>query len=342
MRNARESGKRVPSSLQHSFTFPRGIAGLMLCAIVAARCASNPAAPAAPSPVLTCPAAQSLQSADGQPVAIAYAPPAIVGGTAPITIACTPISGSMFPVGLTPVMCRAVDAAVRASSCQFDVMVAPPPPPPTPRLSVTRFVAFGDSITEGTISLIPSPPQSYPFKLQNLLVARYTDQIPAIRVLDEGIGGERVDAGLARLGAVLAADSPDVLLLVEGVNDLNSGGAAAMPAILNALRTMVRFARGRGIQVFVGTLLPQRPGASRAFAVGLIEPMNGQIRTMAAAEGAVLVDLYEGFGGSPDPWVGSDGLHPTEAGMGRIAELFFNTVRERLETAPVRTLRFRR
>ena len=39
---------------------------------------------------------------------------------------------------------------------------------------------------------------------------------------------------------------------------------------------------------------------------------------------------------------GSDGLHPTEAGMGRIAELFFNAIRERLETAPVRTLRFRR
>jgi lysophospholipase L1-like esterase len=113
-----------------------------------------------------------------------------------------------------------------------------------------------------------------------------------------------------------------------------------MPAILTALRTMVRFARGRGIQVFVGTLLPQRAGASKAFAVGLIEPMNAQIRTMAAAEGAVLVDLYQGFGGSPDPWVGSDGLHPTEAGMGRIAELFFNAVRERLETAPVRRCGF--
>lgn len=315
----------------------------MLCAIVAARCASNPAAPAAPSPVLTCPGAQSLQSADGQPVPITYASPAIVGGTAPVTIACDPISGSMFPVGLTPVMCRAVDASVRVSSCQFDVLVAPPPPPPpTPRLSVGRFVAFGDSITEGQISLIPSPPQSYPFKLQNLLTARYTDQVSTIRVLDEGIGGELVSNGIRRLPGVLNADAPEVVLLMEGVNDLNSGGASKIPEIGDTLASMVRMARGRGAQVFVATLLPQRAGAQRAFAVGSIEPMNTRIRQMAAAEGAILVDLYQGFGGSPDPWVGSDGLHPTEAGMGRIAELFFNAIRERLETTPVRTVLFRR
>ncbi len=306
----------------------------MLCAIATARCASNPAAPAAPPAVLTCPAAQSQQSANGQPIAITYASPAIAGGTEPITIACIPISGSLFPVGLTPVTCRALDAAVRVSTCEFNVMVTPAPP--RPRISATRFVAFGDSITEGTISLaplIPSPPHSYPFKLQNLLVARYTDQTGAIGVLDEGIGGERVASGLARLPGVLSADAPEVLLVMEGVNDLNALGASAIPTVVDALRSMVRMAKGRGVQVFVGTLLPQRPGAQRAFSVTLIEPTNAQIRAMAAAEGAVLVDLYQGFGSSADPWIGAAGLHPTEAGMQRIAETFFDAIRTRLEVS---------
>jgi lysophospholipase L1-like esterase len=299
----------------------------------------------APSPELTCPAPQTQQSADGQPIAIAYGSPTIVGGAAPVTIACVPISGSMFPVGVTPVTCRAVDAAVRASSCEFNVMVTPPPP--RPRISATRFVAFGDSITEGQISLspyglIPSPPQSYPFKLQNLLVSRYIDQGSSIRVLDEGIGGERVSVGLTRLPRVLSADAPEVVLLMEGVNDLNSGSASAIPGVVSALRSMVIMARGRGAQVFIATLLPQRAGGQRAFAVGLIEPTNSQIRAIASSEGAVLVDLYQGFGGSPDPWVGSDGLHPTEAGMQRIAEIFFDAIRERLDITAAPTFRFRR
>jgi acyl-CoA thioesterase-1 len=243
------------------------------------------------------------------------------------------------------VMCRATDEASRASSCAFTVTVTPPPRPP--RISATRFVAFGDSITEGVISLapyalIPSPPQSYPFKLLNRLVARYSDQTSAIQVLDEGVGGEGVARGLTRLPGVLAADRPEVLLLMEGVNDLNGVGAPAIRTVVDALRSMVRVARGRGVQVFVATLLPQRAGAQRAYSVALIDPINAQIRAMASDEGAVLVDLYQGFGASADPWIGADGLHPTEAGMDRVAEIFFEALRERLEVSAATMFRLRR
>lgn len=315
-----------------------------MCAIAATQCGSNPIKPTPPALEIACPAAQTLQSTNGQPVAVSYASPTVAGGSMPTTTACTPISGSMFPVGLTTVMCQATDAIQRVSACSFGVTVTPPPQPP--RLSATRFVAFGDSITEGTISLapyalIPSPSWSYPFKLQNLLVERYIAQTPPIQVLDEGIGGERVATGLARLPGVLSADAPDVLLLMEGVNDLNSGGASAIPTVVDALRSMVRMAKGRGVKVFVGTLLPQRAGAQRAFAVAQIEPANDQIRAMAAAEGAVIADLYQGFGSSADPWIGSDGLHPTEAGMQRIAEIYFDSIRTQLEVPNPLTRRWR-
>jgi lysophospholipase L1-like esterase len=90
---------------------------------------------------------------------------------------------------------------------------------------------------------------------------------------------------------------------------------------------MIRQANGRGVSVLVGTLLPQRAGGSRAGGVTLIEPTNDQIRDMASQEHAVLVDLYKAFGGSPDPWIDYDGLHPTEAGHRKIAETFFSVLR---------------
>ena len=58
---------------------------------------------------------------------------------------------------------------------------------------------------------------------------------------------------------------PEVLLLLEGVNDLNGGETHGTTEVVNGLRSMVRLARGRGVVVFVGTLLPQRHGGFRAY-----------------------------------------------------------------------------
>jgi lysophospholipase L1-like esterase len=209
---------------------------------------------------------------------------------------------------------------------------------------VTRYLAFGDSITEGfphTISpaLVDPPPEgSYPMALQALLQSRYTAQ--PITVFDEGVGGEDVPTGLARLPGVLAADAPGALLLMEGANDLNEVGAAGVNRLVSGLRDMIRLARGRGMPVFTATLLPERANGvpPRASHPELVVPANDAIRSMVAAEGAVLVDMYEAFGGVPDPaLISSDGLHPTTAGNQKIAEAFFSAIRSRLEsqTAPL-------
>ena len=47
-----------------------------------------------------------------------------------------------------------------------------------------------------------------------------------------------------------------------------------------------------------------------------------------------LVDLYQGLGGSPDPYIDVDGLHPTEAGHRKIAEIFFDAIKATLELPP--------
>ena len=102
-----------------------------------------PVDPAAPA--LTCPAPQSAQSLGGATV-VSYPSPVATGGKAPLQpIACSPSSGAAFPIGTTGVACSVADALQRSASCAFTVTVLPP----APRLSVTRIVAFGDSITEG-------------------------------------------------------------------------------------------------------------------------------------------------------------------------------------------------
>jgi lysophospholipase L1-like esterase len=129
---------------------------------------------------------------------------------------------------------------------------------------------------------------------------------------------------------VLNADTPRVLLLQEGVNDLINGGSVAN--VIDGLRTMVRIAQSRGILVFLATLLPQRPGGSKTGHIELMLPANDAIRALAASEGAILVDVYQAFGGSPDPWIDADGLHPTVAGYRKMAETFLAAIKARLET----------
>jgi acyl-CoA thioesterase-1 len=203
---------------------------------------------------------------------------------------------------------------------------------------VTRIVAFGDSITEGlTIGrtlLLTSPSASYPFKLEAMLRARYLAQTHDVLVLDEGVGGEHTPDGLTRLPGVLAADNPQVVLLMEGANDLNfSGSESAIPNVVANLGRMIDMIQARGAVVMIATLSPQRKGGDHAANPSVVPVANLQIQAMAAGKGAMLVDVYGGFGGSPDPWIGADGLHPTEMGQERIASLFFDALRARFETA---------
>jgi lysophospholipase L1-like esterase len=302
----------------------------VLCAGTIAACSGSPSGPTAAALSLQCPAPQTVASPTGLPIPVTFALPTTTGGTAPIATTCTPASGVSYPIGTTSVTCTALDANRQTATCGLLVTVTAPP-----RLSVTRYVAFGDSITEGlprTISpalLDPAPDGSYPLVLQSLLRARYTAQ--TVTVLDEGVGGEIVGDGLKRLPGVLTSDAGGALLLMEGANDLNQFGVTAPDIIVSGLRDMIRLARARSMRVFVGTLLPERANG-KASHPELVAPTNDKIGLMASTEDAVLVDLFAAFGGVPDPGlISSDGLHPTAAGNERIAQTFYAAIRARLE-----------
>jgi lysophospholipase L1-like esterase len=240
----------------------------------------------------------------------------------------------MFPVGSTTVTCSVTDALQRTASCSFAVAVV------GPHLGPTTFLAFGDSITAGEVPdstdsstggrvrlRMLQPSLAYPAQLQTMLQQRYPTQAQAIMVINRGIQGEWAVQGAARLDGELTQFKPDVLLLLEGVNDLDGSGEAAAPAALDAIRSMIRDAQHRGVKVIVATLLPQVPPLERAFAPGLIAPFNDQLVQLVLSERALVADLYADFILDTTDWISPlDGLHPTPAGYQEMARVFFNTI----------------
>ena len=97
------------------------------------------------------------------------------------------------------------------------------------------------------------------------------------------------------------------------------------------MERMAKDVRGYGARLFMATLTPPVPGRLRAIDTSAIVAYNDDIRTLAAGEGAVLVDLYQAMLPNASAWIGVDGLHPTEAGYAFIAEAFFAAVRADLE-----------
>ncbi len=301
-----------------------------MLALISVGCGESPAPAPTPALSLVCPARVETSSIDGRPVAVPITVPLPTGGTAPVSVDCN--HPGQFPIGSTTVGCTATDARQRTVSCSFVVAVTGPP-----RLRHTTFLAFGDSITAGTKSdpvtlrLIPAP-YAYTVLLQNRLASRYTVQAPT--VWNEGSGGEITTDGLLRLRPLLLQFRPEVLLLMEGTNDLLDRpdiGRGADTAIVN-LRQMIAIAKSFGVQVALATVPPQRPNGvrNRGLVAALIPSFNDRIRALAAAESVVLVDVHAGMRDNLN-LIGVDDLHPTELGYSVIADIFYEAVTRAFE-----------
>lgn len=306
-------------------------------------------------PQITCPALTPQTSQNGLALAVTFTPSVLLGAP-PVTTSCTPASGTLFNIGTTPVSCTAIDARQRTASCSFNVVVQPPP-----RLRLTRFVAFGDSITAGedgnpTLSeqlrldreIGLYQPQviligrEYPVVLEALLRARYTTQQPV--VVKAGCSGEFAagtspcdPAGtFSRFRTVTAPGVFEVVLLMAGANDIlgnvnNGGNLDGIPPAIANLRRMIGEARSRGIRVFLATLPPANPaGARGATRYRAVEPMNAALRTLASSEGVPLVDVFNAFNNNFS-YLSVDGLHPNADGFALIASTFYDVVRRELE-----------
>jgi len=309
-------------------------------ALLAASCGDSPVAPPPPPTpdplVVSCPSPVTQPSTTGQSIAIRYGTPTATGGTPPVQITCTPGNDTLFAIGSTRVTCTGIDTRGQSGSCSFTVTVTPPP-----TVSLTQYVAFGDSITAGeitvageggfhTLQVIPS--LSYPTDLRDSMQARYSSQ--QIAVVNEGVKGEITSMGVARLPGVLARGY-QVLLLHEGANDINLASDAQVLAALANIRSMVRFAKGRGVRVFLGTMTPQNPftciAPCRAGGYPQLQSYNLGLQAIAASEGVTLVDVFARFNNDVTTLIGPDGLHPTAEGYRVMAGAFFDAIKTALE-----------
>ncbi|HKQ07160.1 MAG TPA: HYR domain-containing protein [Blastocatellia bacterium] len=75
-------------------------------------------------PSITCPANVTVVSpAPGSGATATYPPPVASDNCPGVTTACTPPSGSMFPIGTTTVTCTATDTSGNTATCSFTVSV---------------------------------------------------------------------------------------------------------------------------------------------------------------------------------------------------------------------------
>ena len=210
-----------------------------------------------------------------------------------------------------------------------------------PRISRTKFLAFGDSFTAGEvtspIAVVPSanhklilvPVASYPSQLQIQLRAAYVEQQSSITVINSGEPGERILDGTLRFDGAFEAHRPEVVLLMEGANGLPSVGPDISSELMRAMAQTAK--NGRAV-VFVGSMIPQVAGRPRATTPTFeLLNYNSKLQIMCTQDGLVFVDLYNAMLPDAAALFGSDGLHPNETGYRRIAELFFAAIKRELE-----------
>ncbi len=310
----------------------------LLALMCCSGCNDTPSAPTpAPPPVadapeVICPAPVTVSAVTSAGTAVTYTPAEIRKGQGTVSVACSPASGTTFPVGVTQAECVATDSLSRTSSCTFSVTVAGPP-----RLRGTRIMAFGDSLTDGqTIlgndpyALFAVPGTAYPTVLGQLLSARYTDQ--TITVFNRGQPGEQASRALSRFIATYVGDAPDAVVLQEGYNDVKqtSDDVVGIANAIAGISELAREARRRGARVFICTLAPGKPGRIEIQRSAL-EFINDRLRQVARSEGAVLVDLFSALLPEVNANVSIDGLHLTPLGYRRVAETVFAAIRADLE-----------
>ena len=240
-------------------------------------------------------------------------------------------------------MRRSVILCLAAAAVAIACGDAKPPttPTPLPRLSRTRFMAFGDSFTAGEVTnpttiapggigkLVLVPAASYPSVLQIRLQATYTNQASLISVTNVGEPSERILDGLQRFPGVYDSILPDAVLLMEGVNGLPLVGPDISTGVM---RLMVQHAKAGNSTVFVGSMIPQIPGRLRGNTpVNELLNYNTTLQLMSQQEGVVFVDLYNPMLPDAASLIGADGLHPNEVGYRFIAQLFFEAIRRELE-----------
>jgi lysophospholipase L1-like esterase len=207
---------------------------------------------------------------------------------------------------------------------------------------IGAVVAFGDSITDGSLST-PDTNNRWPDHLaRRLTVASAGRTAQPMGVLNEGIAGNRVlsegigPSALARFDRdVLAQSGVTHVVLLEGINDIGlPGGGQPMPTaaeIIAGHRQILERAHAHGLKVIAGTFLPFEgtnlavvPGYYSVEKDALRQAVNELIRKSHAYDGVIDFETAVRDPGHPlqvlARFRGADNLHLTDAGYQAMAD----------------------
>lgn len=190
-----------------------------------------------------------------------------------------------------------------------------------------KIIFFGDSVTDadrdrGNPSDLGN---GYVLFAANKLRLLYPEK--ELTVLNRGIGGDRTTDLLARVERDVAAEQPDAVVMLIGINDIwrrfDAGEITTEAQFRENYQKLVEIIRGTGaklilIQPFVLDVIGRqnfRP---------YVDAFNKIIREIANGE-IPLVPMDEIFRGlsqdiAPDKFA-ADGIHPTHRGCRYIANL---------------------
>jgi len=205
---------------------------------------------------------------------------------------------------------------------------------------VGAVVAFGDSLTDGTLST-PDTNNRWPDHLARRLMGT-AQRGQAMGVLNEGIAGNRVLTDVVGPNAlsrfdrdVLAQSGVTHIVLLEGINDLGLAGDGQLPPaaeIIGGHRQIVERAHTHGIKVIAGTLLPFEGTSLGAIAPGYYSAekdtrrreINELIRSSKVYDGVIDFEAAVRDPGHPlqvlAKFKGADSLHLTDAGYHAMAD----------------------
>jgi lysophospholipase L1-like esterase len=234
------------------------------------------------------------------------------------------------PTGPSTVVPNVVAPPPATASETSPIVITPPA-----ALGATRFMAFGDSITWGAMSawdanfIFAAANGGYPERLQSGL--RVTHSPQQFTVFNEGLPGELVLNAMSRFRMLLTSRRPEVVLLLEGINDISNDYDPVRVA--TALFQLVDAATTAGMPVVVATMYQTYPvtdpdGHYRSNGAGVLPAFNAEVRRRAAGRLNVhLLDLEPLMRNRS--YVGADGIHLTDSGHEILASSFM----QRIESA---------
>ena len=195
------------------------------------------------------------------------------------------------------------------------------------------YIAFGDSITWGTMNMYNlqgdyHPELAYPERMKALLAAFYGPAYP----VNLGVPGDNSYDGALRVDQDLDGHPGLYFLLMLGTNDCISG-KFSIDSVMENIDYIVNSAGSRQMRVIVSTIPPRKDRfGDMRYVRRRIANLNDHIARLASDKSIGFIDTHKAFMDfdPPDGWMSLlediGGNHPSPAGQLVIADLFADSL----------------